>query len=83
MFYLGIDVGKNNHEAGFIREDGIHVGKSMRFSNSQEGFDALSTFIINRLPDGESFCVGMEATGHYWLSPVSYTHLTLPTKRIV
>ena len=68
MFYLGIDVGKNNHEAGFIREDGSHVGKSLRFPNSQDGFDALSAFIISRLPENESFCIGMEATGHYWLA---------------
>mgnify|MGYP003598508797 CR=1 FL=1 len=62
MFYLGIDVGKNNHEAGFIREDGSHVGKSLRFPNSQDGFDALSAFIISRLPENESFCIDMEAT---------------------
>ena len=74
MFYLGIDVGKNNHEAGFIREDGSHVGKSLRFPNSQDGFDALSAFIISRLPENESFCIGMEATGHYWLALYSFLH---------
>ena len=40
MYYLGIDVGKNNHEAGFIQEDGTHVGKSMRFPNNQQGLNS-------------------------------------------
>lgn len=31
MYYLGIDIGTNNHEAGLIKEDGSHVGKFFRF----------------------------------------------------
>ncbi|WFF72981.1 transposase [Proteiniclasticum sp. QWL-01] len=62
MFYLGIDIGKNNHEAGFIREDGSHVGKSLRFTNTQEGFEKLTQLIQDRLPQDETFCIGMEPT---------------------
>ena len=72
MYYLGIDIGKNNHEAGFIRDDGSHVGKSLRFTNTQEGFQKLLQFLEQRLPEQESFCVGMEATGHYWLALYSF-----------
>lgn len=68
MYYLGIDIGKNNHEAGFIDQTGLHIGKSLRFANTQEGYQNLFTFIAQRLPEGEEICVGMEATGHYWLS---------------
>ncbi|MDO5650043.1 MAG: IS110 family transposase [Gallicola sp.] len=68
MYYLGIDIGKNNHEAGFINPEGKHIGKSLRFSNNQEGFQKLLSFIEQRLPKNESFCIGMEATGHYWLA---------------
>ncbi|HHU12038.1 MAG TPA: IS110 family transposase [Clostridiaceae bacterium] len=72
MYYLGIDIGKNNHEAGFIRDDGSHVGKSLRFSNSREGFEKLLLFMEQRLPEHEAFCIGMEATGHYWLALYSF-----------
>ncbi|MGI6333851.1 MAG: IS110 family transposase [Saccharofermentanales bacterium] len=72
MYYLGIDIGKNNHEAGFIRDDGSHVGKSLRFSNTQEGFQKLLLFLEQRLPENETFCIGMEATGHYWLALYSF-----------
>lgn len=74
MYYLGIDIGKNNHEAGFIREDGSHVGKSLRFTNTQEGFEKLTQLIQDRLPQDETFCIGMEATGHYWLALYSFLH---------
>ena len=72
MYYLGIDIGKNNHEAGFIRDDGSHVGKSLRFSNTQEGYQKLMHFLEQRLPETEEFCIGMEATGHYWLALYSF-----------
>lgn len=72
MYYLGIDIGKNNHEAGFITDDGSHVGKSLRFSNSREGFEKLLLFMEQRLPEHEAFCIGMEATGHYWLALYSF-----------
>lgn len=72
MYYLGIDIGKNNHEAGLIRDDGSHVGKSFRFTNTKEGFDMLLYFLEQHLPENESFCIGMEATGHYWLALYSF-----------
>lgn len=72
MYYLGIDIGKNNHEAGIIRDDGSHVGRSLRFSNTQEGFQQLMLFLEHRLPEHEAFCIGMEATGHYWLALYSF-----------
>ena len=72
MYYLGIDIGKNNHEAGMIRDDGSHVGKSLRFSNTQEGFQQLMLFLEHRLPEHEALCIGMEATGHYWLALYSF-----------
>lgn len=72
MYYLGIDVGKNNHEAGLVKEDGAHVGKSLRFANTQEGFERLLLFLEQRLQEQEAFCIGMEATGHYWLALYSF-----------
>lgn len=72
MYYLGIDIGKNHHEAGFIKENGARVGRSLRFVNEEEGYQSLIHFIETRLPDEESFCIGMEATGHYWLALYSF-----------
>ena len=72
MYYLGIDIGKNNHEAGFIDQDGKHLGKSFRFSNTQEGFENFLAFIQERLAEEVNFCIGMEATGHYWLALYTY-----------
>lgn len=72
MYYLGIDIGKNNHEAGLIKQDGSHVGRSFRFSNTEDGYRALLDFLGSRLPEEELFSIGMEATGHYWLALYSF-----------
>jgi len=74
MLYLGIDIGKNNHEAGIVNDDGTHSGKSLRFSNTAEGFEKLLKFIETKRPAGEELRVGMEATGHYWLALYSFLH---------
>ena len=74
MLYLGIDIGKNNHEAGLVDEDGAHRGKSLRFSNDQKGFSSLLRFLEQKVGENEDLCVGMEATGHYWLSLYSFLH---------
>jgi len=61
MFYIGIDIGKRNHEAGLINEKGDHVGKTVRFANSKSGSDKLLHFInqYNLTPDNA--VVGIEA----------------------
>lgn len=70
--YLGIDIGKNHHEAGLMNEDGSRRGKSLRFSNSQEGYDKLLGFLESKLENDEELVIGMEATGHYWLPLYSF-----------
>ena len=74
MMYLGIDIGKNNHEAGIITEGGKKVGKSLRFSNDREGFTALLDLIGRSVPAGGDLSIGMEATGHYWIPLYSFLH---------
>ncbi len=34
MYIVGIDIGKNNHEATIIDETGVIIGKSIKFTNS-------------------------------------------------
>jgi len=64
LFYLG----KRNHRAGLINEKGDSIGKVFRFANSKAGSEKLPKFInqYNLTPDNS--VVGLEATGHYWLS---------------
>ena len=52
MIIIGIDIGKNKHEATLIDEKGNIIGKSIKFEN-----------ISN-----DKFVFSMEATGHYWLA---------------
>lgn len=72
MFFVGIDIGKRHHEAAIIDELGHPVGKSIRFSNSKAGSEKLLEFINKHelLPDNT--LIGLEATGHYWLSVFSF-----------
>jgi len=72
MSIVGIDIGKRNHEATIIDENGVAIGKSFRFANSHTGFNRLLDVIRRSVPDGNA-TFGMEATGHYWLA--LYTHL--------
>ena len=71
MYIIGIDIGKNHHEASIIDAFGNPIGHSLRFSNTHKGADRLMAHIARHIPN-ESFLFGMEATGHYWYS-IYYT----------
>lgn len=65
--FCGIDVAKNAHVARIIDRDGQTVAKPKSFDNTAVGYQQLLT----RLTDAggpAKVLVGMEATGHYWLS---------------
>lgn len=70
VLIVGIDIAKHNHEASVISQNGKVIRKSIRFANSQAGYNKLLD-MIRSLNDSVVF--GMEATGHYWLT--LYTHL--------
>lgn len=72
MFYLGIDIGKRNHEVGLINDSGDPVGNTLRFKNTKAGSDQLLKFINRHQLTPDDVAVGMEATGHYWLSVFSF-----------
>ena len=72
LFYLGIDVGKRNHEAGLISEDGNPIGKTVRFPNTKLGSEKLLKFFTQHELTPDNAVVGLEATGHYWLSIFSF-----------
>ena len=69
MLYLGIDIGKKHHEAGFVADD-ERESENRRFSNDRR-YESLLDFIKRRLPR-EEIRIGMEATGHYWLALYSF-----------
>jgi len=63
MIYVGIDIGKRNHEATILDESGKEIAESISFKNSGSGVEKL----LSRIPDPSDAVFGLEATGHYWI----------------
>lgn len=72
MFYCGIDIAKYKHEATVIDEAGKALLDSISFPNSQEGCEKLLALFERLSISKEDLFIGMEATGHYWLSVHGY-----------
>ena len=71
MYIVGIDIGKNHHEASIVSPEGKQIGRSLRFATTHKGAHSLMSFIFKNI--GNSPCVfGMEATGHYWYPIYSF-----------
>ena len=68
MLICGIDIGKNHHEACLMDDTGRQIAKTLRFSNTMEGGGRLLDYFAGCNPAKDTIIVGMEATGHYWLS---------------
>lgn len=69
MFYLGIDIGKNTHVASLMDDKAKVIFKALSFSNTSDGAAKLLEKIASYSSNLE---IGMEATGHYWLSLYSF-----------
>jgi transposase len=65
MYYCGIDVAKRKHAIGLLNQQGQKQKAVFSVDNSRAGLEHL----IHELSilDGQ-VCIGLEATGHYWLS---------------
>ena len=72
MFYCGIDIAKYRHEATVIDQAGAAVQESISFANSKEGCEKLLALFQRLDISKEGLLIGMEATGHYWLSVYGY-----------
>jgi transposase len=72
MLYLGIDIAKNNHVASLIDTNGKPVFKAFSFANTTEGGESLLIKLNLYTHTKSDIEVGMEATGHYWLSLYSF-----------
>lgn len=62
MFYVGIDIGKETHEASVIDEQGTLQGRSIRFTNTMVDYQGFLAWLPKH-----PVKMAMEATGHYWL----------------
>ncbi len=72
MYYCGIDIAKYRHEATVIDENGRALQESISFSNSKEGCEKLLSLFERLSISKDDLIIGMEATGHYWLSVYEY-----------
>ncbi len=68
MWTLGIDIAKRKHVAALLDDQGKRVFKNFSFANSMEGLDLLMTKIKQVGFSNENLLIGMEATGHYWMT---------------
>ena len=68
--FVGIDIGKWNHQAAFLEVSGKETARSLAFQNTSEGFQSLSESLAP-LDKGQTV-IGLEATGHYWLALFSF-----------
>lgn len=65
MLYCGIDVAKRKHAVAILDEHGRAQKPVFATENTQAGLDHLLEVLK---PLGEEVHIGLEATGHYWLS---------------
>lgn len=72
MYYCGIDIAKYKHEATVIDETGKALLDSISFANSKEGCEKLLALFERLSITADDLLIGMEATGHYWLSVYEY-----------
>lgn len=72
MLYLGIDIGKNTHVASLIDENAKPLFRAFSFSNTTDGAISLLEKLFLHIQKADQVEIGMEATGHYWLSVYSF-----------
>ena len=72
MLYLGIDIAKNNHVASLLDENAKPLFKAFAFPNTADGANSLIEKLSSFITSVSDVEIGMEATGHYWLSIYSF-----------
>lgn len=72
MLYLGIDIAKHNHVASLLDENAKPLFKAFTFSNTVDGANSLIEKLSSFITSVSDVEIGMEATGHYWLSVYSF-----------
>lgn len=72
MFYAGIDIAKRKHEVPIIDTKRRALSQSLSFANDREGSNRLLALFERLNISAQELVIGMEATGHYWLSLYSW-----------
>ena len=72
MYYCGIDIAKNKHEASVIYSDGKALSDSISFTNDKSGCNKLIDLFTKFQITADDLVIGMEATGHYWLAVYTF-----------
>ena len=65
MLYCGIDVAERKHAVAVLDEHGLPQKPVFMIENTHAGMEHLLAELKSL---GEEVCIGLEATGHYWLS---------------
>lgn len=75
-YYLGIDIGKEHHQAILCDAQAKAVAPSLRFKTTAEGFSELFSYLKKYLADTDysTLHAGLEATGIYWLTIYEQLH---------
>lgn len=69
---VGVDIGKDFHQATILDPGGDTVGGTLKFDNSALGFARFLSHLQRLIREKDSCLVSLEATGHYWLSLYLY-----------
>lgn len=72
MFYCGIDIAKYKHEASVIDSNGKALIDSISFANDKHGCEKIIAVFEKFEVSPADVIIGMEATGHYWLSVYTF-----------
>jgi transposase len=72
MFYVGIDIAKNSHEAAILSDSGELIGSTLKVANTTTGAQKLLNSLSKAGIPTDNAVIGMEATGHYWLAIYSF-----------
>ncbi|WP_124100049.1 IS110 family transposase [Ruminococcus sp. Marseille-P6503] len=72
MFYCGIDIAKYKHEASVIDINGKTLLDSIPFANDKQGCGKILAVFEKFEIAPDDVIIGMEATGHYWLSVYAF-----------
>lgn len=72
MFYCGIDIAKYKHEASVIDTNGKAMLDSISFANDKQGCEKIIAVFQKFEISPADIIIGMEATGHYWLSVYTF-----------
>ena len=72
MWTLGIDIAKRKHVATLLDDKGKRAFSNFSFASTMEGVNLLIAKIKQIGFSTENLLIGMEATGHYWMTLFQY-----------